>query len=651
MVEEIFNTEERTDSAALARVFSALGNINTGLGTGRDKGASVAINIDPYILDREELSALPRQSAILKRVICLYPEDAAADWINFTFGKSKENPAVILDYMRDLALKEGHYSVREAFKEASIIGRQHGDGFCLLGVADGRVPSAPIDWDAINSLRWIKPMSRYQLMPDRMMGADVKHPKFYVIKSHAQAVLPNTEGQKQVMDGSIWHSDRVLRFPGERLYDDALISNGGYNDSILQAMFNAWSAYQQGLMASSAMLADYSQMVFKSERLAEQVSTSNNGARNGENKVLDRLLALDMGRSVAKAILIDKSLEDAEYVNRTYGGADSILKALLEDWVAASDMPGDKLLGRTSASGISNHPGEQTRFEWALCVAQWQETNWRSHLEYVCRIIMLASDGPTGGTIPDGWGLSFKDTLKLTRKEDMELRLMVAERDEKQINLGIYSVEEARNSEYGGAEFSAEVTLSQEVPTTDDARTDYSYVQRVLKYQGMELGIEDKPGDRHKGKRLTGVAYAHLRRHKGSNQESLKAYVSEALIDDLHEGNSRNGDRYFKVSQKSGADLYFFGFSSRDEAQSTYLRYYPAFGFDGVDEVRLTDVQALRGDAVELFVPEQEVLPSVNELLALSDVSAEDVAATAKLWRDNPPDVNFGSILDALEDV
>lgn len=718
MAEETALPDWRNDSIALARVFSSLGNHHTGLGTARDKTSALAINIEPYILSREELSALPRQNAVLKRAITLYPEDAAADWIEITFGESNENPATIIDYMRELADREGRYSVREAVKESSIVGRQHGDKFCLLGVADGKEPHEPIDWESVQSFRWIKPVSRYQLRPDYQIWGDARHPEHFILAPNVGANLPKE--QERVIVGSKWHRDRVLRFVGSRLYDEELERNGGYNDSILQSMFDAWSKYQQGLMASSAMLADYSQMIFRSEKLGEELRAAggrNGNGKTGQENVLNRLLALDMGRSVAKAVLLDKSNEDAEYVNRSYSGADSILKALLDEWVAAADMPRDKLLGSSNTNGLGSTTGLADRWAWAQSVARWQNSNWRAPLEHVARIILHAQDGPTGGAVPEGWGLEFVDTFKLTRKEELELRRESAEIDKVSIPLGIYSAEEARGK-FSGAEFTPEITLREDKAT----RNDYSYVQRVLKYQGLELGIEDKPGDRHRGKRMSNAAYAHVRRHGNT---ACRAYVSGTLLEDLATGAEREGDRYFRLHQKSGDDLYFFGFPSAEHATNLYERYYGVKAFGGVEEIGLEDIQALRRDAsaedirvgatvswrwnggtatgnvmkiytrrvtltingneitrngsendpalqieqengssvlklasevrvvkvdaAVAFVPRPEVLPSINELLALADVSSLDVEQAAKIWRENPPDSDFGSILGALE--
>ena len=50
------------------------------------------------------------------------------------------------------------------------------------------------------------------------------------------------------------------------------------------------------------------------------------------------------------------------------------------------------------------------------------------------------------------------------------------------------------------------------------------------------------------------------------------------------------------------------------------------------------------------FQPPPEQLPPLADLMAIADVTEEDVAAAAQKWRENPPDENFTSILDAEEE-
>ena len=52
----------------------------------------------------------------------------------------------------------------------------------------------------------------------------------------------------------------------------------------------------------------------------------------------------------------------------------------------------------------------------------------------------------------------------------------------------------------------------------------------------------------------------------------------------------------------------------------------------------------------EKFTPPPEQLPPLAELMALADVTEEDVAVAAKKWRENPPDEEFQNILDAEEE-
>lgn len=49
----------------------------------------------------------------------------------------------------------------------------------------------------------------------------------------------------------------------------------------------------------------------------------------------------------------------------------------------------------------------------------------------------------------------------------------------------------------------------------------------------------------------------------------------------------------------------------------------------------------------EPFQPPKEDLPPVADLMAIADVTEEDIQAAASLWARNPPDENFKLILEA----
>ena len=49
----------------------------------------------------------------------------------------------------------------------------------------------------------------------------------------------------------------------------------------------------------------------------------------------------------------------------------------------------------------------------------------------------------------------------------------------------------------------------------------------------------------------------------------------------------------------------------------------------------------------EKFQPPPEGLPPLADLMAIADVTEEDIQAAADKWVENPPDPDFQNILDA----
>lgn len=49
----------------------------------------------------------------------------------------------------------------------------------------------------------------------------------------------------------------------------------------------------------------------------------------------------------------------------------------------------------------------------------------------------------------------------------------------------------------------------------------------------------------------------------------------------------------------------------------------------------------------EPFIPEPGELIPLEELLALAEVTEDDVSAAVEKWKDNPPDPEFENILEA----
>ncbi|MEM9214062.1 MAG: phage portal protein [Cyanobacteria bacterium P01_F01_bin.150] len=131
-------------------------------------------------------------------------------------------------------------------------------------------------------------------------------------------------------------------------------------------------------------------------------------------------------------------------------------------------------------------------------------------------------------------------------------------------------------------------------------REDYSYVRRIIKWRGLELGLEYLPGDKRFNRKMK-AAYGHIRKHIGADGEALDCYVSADFLQDIQGGESPNYPIY-RIAQLSRDDgdfdeyKYIFGVSSSIEAKNLYLHHMPQWAFGRVEIVAMADIAECRCD-------------------------------------------------------
>jgi phage-related protein (TIGR01555 family) len=603
----------------LETTYSTLRSQQTGLGTTRDKSTSYGINSNIRLLNELERNALFRTSRIAKKTVTLYPISAARGWCKHVCSNTDFNSDDLEKYFNNL--QRG--SLRESFKEVSIEARLHGDAYLLLGIEDGKEWYEPIDEKNIKSFRWVEPLFYGECEPD--FFNNIRDPERYMVTTSANRDLESTF--------LYFQKSRIIRFTGDRLYGSAMRYNNGKNDSVLESFYQAFSAYLQSVLVSSAMLEDYSVFKYKLKGLAKLVLDGRS------DDILQRFLTIQMGMGITKGLVVDADNEDAEFVSRNYGGVKDIIENLTQQMVANSDVPRYKLLGESDSSNSSGgKKAEQERFEWAGLVNEWQEENWRYPLQYCQKLAFLAKDGITRGQIPTSHDVEFENTLQLSPVEEGEMRLTKAKENEINIRSGIYTPFEVRESQYGHNTYSSEINLDEkitkkmrekvysdeqpkndivmnsekpsqsEVEENSEEKLDDSSkicaminqdskVKQILSWKNLRIALEVLPGEERFNKILSGVAYGHIQKYVGEDNKNLEVYVNEGVID----GSLSRVD-ISKISQlssdKSGSfDEYklFLGFSP-SQAKSKFLELMPEYMFGGVSKVTLRDVAKSRKD-------------------------------------------------------
>jgi phage-related protein (TIGR01555 family) len=441
------------NDGALLDAYKAYGNggnsiVNhtTGLGTNRDKSTHGSVG-DVAILNRYDANILYRGSKLVQKLVDLLPQDSTKKWGKITLGEGDETP--------DFSDYEMRLNLRNAIARAAIAGRLTGDGFIALGIDDGLLWDEPVDESRIKSISWLKVLNRHDLQPLYGRGGyeDPEYFRFTIDKNR----WPGEEIPWKI------HKSRVLRVPGTLLPEDILRDTSGYNDSVLIATFQAFRQYMSGMGSSAGMLADYSVFVYGLSGLSDMLSSvDEESAAEAKEALLNRFLAIQMGMSTVKGLMLDAENESASFISRNYGGVDQILDRLLELLVANSGMPRTKLLG-SSNTGAFSEGGLSDRYEWADCISGYQQLFLHQPVKQLYRYLFLAADSPAKGALPAAWDFEWAETLQLTKLEQAQLEETLGKADMLALRNGTLHPREVRESRYGGQTFGLTITIDPDL--------------------------------------------------------------------------------------------------------------------------------------------------------------------------------------------
>ena len=220
------------------------------------------------------------------------------------------------------------------------------------------------------------------------------------------------------------------------------------------------------------MLASHSVFKYKLNGLARLTNQENTELLQA------RFMGIIKGLSSMKGLFFDAQQEDADFINRTYGGVDALVNSLRDLFVSVAEMPHSMLFG-TPTGGAFSESGASDRYEWASNVASYQRSEFLPNHTELLRLSCLAKDSPTRGGYPEDLSIEYPSILQLTAKEKAEIRKIHAETDAIYIDKLVLSPLEARER-FAGSVYYDEIDLIEgieieppereaEVESEDDA--------------------------------------------------------------------------------------------------------------------------------------------------------------------------------------
>lgn len=388
----------------------------TGFGTSRDKTASTYF-VPELRLSDIELSGLYHGDAIARRIVEIVPRTMLRQGLTW---KGKDEIA-FRDKVRSLGLAE-------AMLEAYIWARLFGGALLILGADDGQTADQPLNELAIRSFSFFKVYDRRRVSVERRVQTE--EDQFY--------------GEPEVyrinrLDGGMAyvHRSRVIRFGGAMTGEEERRGLDGWDYSVLQAPYKAMRSFGSAYQAVDMLLTDASQGVFTMRGLIDAIAM---GGQNGQADLMTRATLLDMGRSAARAIMLDADGETFTKVATSFAAVPEVLDRFANLLSAVTGIPVTKLMGQAPA-GL-NATGESDTVAWYDEIKAEQESELRPIAERIAYLISL----------PMRWeppALTFPSLWQETPAAKADRRLKVAQRDTIYLTDQVVTPEEVALSRFG----------------------------------------------------------------------------------------------------------------------------------------------------------------------------------------------------------
>ncbi len=324
--------------ARMRETVDAVANLNTGVGTSRDKTRGAYYN-DLAPLPPTLLESLFANNDLAYTIVTKPVDDALRAW--FSVERAEQASDDEDEQALKLQLEFERLGARQKLKDGVTWGRLFGGGGVVMVVEGAGPPQSPLADEQVKRVAELIPFDRQDMIPRTWY--DNGEVETYIWQ-------PHTLGGPTTNPPQVIHESRLLKFGGARTTRRRRAQNQSWSLSVLQRVYEVLASFDQMWGSVDNMFADASQAVFKMQGLIQSLAESDG---EGREDVQTRLAFMDMVRSTAKAIMLDagnresgEEAESFEVVERaTLGTLDGVINTYFIRLATAARMPLTVLLG------------------------------------------------------------------------------------------------------------------------------------------------------------------------------------------------------------------------------------------------------------------------------------------------------------------
>ncbi len=458
-------------------------NVLTGLGLqGADTRVSSQINWKP--MTEQDASILYAADSMAAKIVDKPVDDATKKgykWTGIEESQVKKLVAKLNAVFFDDAIKE-------AWKKARLTG-----GAGILKLYNDQLQLE----DVVTGKREIKSLlvlSRHELRaPWEDCQKDVLNPNFglpvqYTFSGRASN-LANTAELKI-------HYTRIVRFVGAWLPDILRSYSDQWGDSYLNRPQEALRNYAHAHDSVNMAIKDLSVAVFKIKGLGDMLT-----ADDGDKMLQQRLAAVNLSKSIARAVVIDADGEDFDYRTRNLTGATDLVNQAANRLAAETDMPQTVLFGTSPTGGLGqsgNHESENWYGYIESAQANYLKPKMMEIAKEACEEL---------GINAEALDIEFNKLWQMSDKEAADVKNIMAQVDERYINMGVLDAYEVTEARFGGSKYSIETSIKMQERDRQERSVDPLQIEGGK--PSLDPGLQ-KDVENIQGQALNGAQVASL---------------------------------------------------------------------------------------------------------------------------------------------
>lgn len=401
-------------------------NVAMGFGTSRDKTMAGQFLPGARLQD-VELASLFTYDHVAQKVVSLFPKEAFRVGYCLTGFDS--------DQLKEAGEFLAPYDISGVFTRAWIMSRCFGGGVLWPVTDDGQSLDMPLlnQPRNVTALRYFdrRFLQPYSFYPS---GPNIGLPQTYS--------LFGLQGQQAII--AIIHETRLIRFDGALTEAFLKRELNGWDLSVLQIAYDALRSDGNVWKAIETLVSDANQGVFSVSNLWAMLS----GKMGEELKV--RVQMMDLTRSVARAILIDKDRESFDRKVTNFAGLADLDERSLKRVASASNYPYSLLAGEEP--GGLNATGDNQIRRFYADVQSEQAQYAEPRLMRLLRMLLGTQASPLRSADMTKLGVRWYPLWSPSAKEKAEIEKLEAEADSIRIKDEVATPEEVGVSRMGGEE-------------------------------------------------------------------------------------------------------------------------------------------------------------------------------------------------------